>query len=272
MSMMDSGASGASAIANTLLSASISIAQDLVKLSVRVAAQTANGSLHAAGAMLTTAHKELQTRGERGQVGLNKFTQLAENRELVNVADADVSRALKAELNKHGVTYAVEKQQDGTVTYHVQGKDVSLVAHALEQAQQRVDALNISRGEQSTVDVAPPFHPAEWDGDGPDADAPEPDTRAMPPVPELKPQEAAQQRELKSHQAQPVESPATAHERGDSVKLKNGEKPSLGEVVGGVVKERTEVAKKDHAARVAQRDTGLSHGQVTPPAPNGSSR
>ncbi|MGO2520120.1 MAG: hypothetical protein ACTH8F_08360 [Microbacterium sp.] len=143
MSLMDAGASGASSIGSTLLQLAITLLRDLLRLSARVSGRVANGSLHAAGALLKSA----QERANRGQVGLSRFTQLAQSREPVHVTDREVARLLRGELKKHGVTFAVEKHLDGSITYHAEGKDATILAHALEQAQQRVDELNRSRSE-----------------------------------------------------------------------------------------------------------------------------
>lgn len=143
MSMMDAGAGGATSIANTLLQLVITLLRDMMRFAVKVSGQLGNGTLHAAGALMKSA----QERANRGQVGLSRFTQLAQSREPVHVTDREVAKILRGELKKHGVTFAVEKHLDGSVTYHAEGKDASVVAHALEQAEQRVDELNRSRGE-----------------------------------------------------------------------------------------------------------------------------
>lgn len=143
MSMMDAGASGAMSMANTLLQIAVTLLRDLFRVTARVSSQLGRGSLHAAGAMLKSA----QARADRGQVGLSRFTQLAQSREPVHVTDREVAKVLRSELKKHGATFAVEKHLDGSMTYHAEGKDATLIAHALEQAEKRVDELNRSRGE-----------------------------------------------------------------------------------------------------------------------------
>jgi hypothetical protein len=57
-----------------------------------------------------------------------------------------VSRELEKELKRHGVTWAMEKQSDGSTTFHVQGADIELVQHALGVAAERVDERLVRRG------------------------------------------------------------------------------------------------------------------------------
>ena len=46
---------------------------------------------------------------------------------------------LKSQLKRYGVTFAIEHGTDGTRTFHVQGKDVQVVEHALSVASERID-------------------------------------------------------------------------------------------------------------------------------------
>lgn len=165
MSMQDAGASGAMSLINTLMQMALTIARDGLKYTMNVAGQVGRGSLHAAGAMLRNA----QERSDRGQVSLNRFTQLAQSREPVHVTDREVAKILRTELKKHGATFAVEKHLDGSMTYHAEGKDATLIAHALEQAEKRVDELNRSRTDAlergETIPAGDEHHIIELSGE-----------------------------------------------------------------------------------------------------------
>lgn len=74
------------------------------------------------------------------QVGLREFNRIAEGkREFMPVQDAQIARQFSRELRKHGVTFAIEKQQDGSRMFHVQGKDAGVVEHALSTAAAKID-------------------------------------------------------------------------------------------------------------------------------------
>ncbi|KTR92599.1 hypothetical protein NS220_14260 [Microbacterium testaceum] len=110
----------------------------------RISATTASGAsgvvVRALVALLDAARAAAGIRRGDGRVSLRRFTQLAEGkREFVPIKDAEVARQLSRELRRHGVTFAVERGADKTLTFHVQGKDAGLIEHALTQASIRVD-------------------------------------------------------------------------------------------------------------------------------------
>lgn len=166
-----------------------------VTLSVNVAKGVANVPYTAAAAMWGAARQAIHDAKDSGRVTLKEFSNLADGRrEVVTLDDQAVSRELEKELKRHGVTWASEKQPDGSTTFHVQGKDIELVQHALGVAAQRVDERLVSqRDVQPAVDDvqqygaddlredAPDLPQSVVDetparaGDEPAVDAPEPD-------------------------------------------------------------------------------------------------
>lgn len=95
------------------------------------------------GAAKTALHEQRTT----GKISVRDFGRtITGSREVVDIDDAAVSREMESTLKRYGCTFAVEQGADGTRTFHVQGKDVQVVEHALSVASQRVDQ-KIARNE-----------------------------------------------------------------------------------------------------------------------------
>lgn len=108
--------------------------------SVRVGKGVAAASVKAAAALYRALVMRHNRSRESGQVSLRTFTRITDGkRELVNVDTRAVSKELERELRRHGVVWSVETHQDGSFTFHVQGKDAELIQHALTVADKRVD-------------------------------------------------------------------------------------------------------------------------------------
>lgn len=85
-------------------------------------------------------HGRVDANDPARQVGLREFNRIADGkREFMPVQDAQIARQFSRELRKHGVTFAVEKQRDGSRTFHVKGRDAGVVEHALATAAARID-------------------------------------------------------------------------------------------------------------------------------------
>ena len=119
---------------------SVTLAGQATRISPRSASNASGVVVRALVALLDAARGAAGIARGDGQVRLQRFTQLAEGkREVVPIKDAEVARQLSRELRRHGVTFAVERNADKTLTFHVQGKDAALIEHALTQASIRVD-------------------------------------------------------------------------------------------------------------------------------------
>lgn len=118
-----------------------------VKLSINVAKSVTNAPYAAAAAVWGAARRAVHEATDTGKVTLKTFSNLADGRrEVITLDDQAVSRELEKELKRHGVTWAMEKQRDGSTTFHVQGADIELVQHALGVAAERVDERLVRRG------------------------------------------------------------------------------------------------------------------------------
>ena len=118
-----------------------------VKLSINVAKSVTNAPYAAAAAVWGAARRAVHEATDTGKVTLKTFSNLADGRrEVITLDDQAVSRELEKELKRHGVTWAMEKQSDGSTTFHVQGADIELVQHALGVAAERVDERLVRRG------------------------------------------------------------------------------------------------------------------------------
>lgn len=121
--------------------------QAAVKLSINVAKSVTNAPYAAAAAVWGAARRAVHEATDTGKVTLKTFSNLADGRrEVITLDDQAVSRELEKELKRHGVTWAMEKQSDGSTTFHVQGADIELVQHALGVAAERVDERLVRRG------------------------------------------------------------------------------------------------------------------------------
>lgn len=132
---------------------SMKVAAGTTRLSVRLA----GGMLRALVALLDAASQASKTRQTEGQVNLRRFTRVSDGkREVLPIQDAEVARVLTRELRRHGVTFAIEKNSDGTRTFHVQAKDAALIEHALTAAAVKVDErIARASGISARVDQTP---------------------------------------------------------------------------------------------------------------------
>ena len=125
---------------------SIALVQGALKLSLKLAKDTARAPFVAVSAFAQT----INSSREQGQVSLKKFTEIASGkRELLNIDEVAVSKELEKELKKHGVTWSVERHADGSQTFHIQGKDASLIEHSLATVAARVDEKLVAKYEQA---------------------------------------------------------------------------------------------------------------------------
>lgn len=80
------------------------------------------------------------------EVTVKEFSDTVEGkREIVDVDDDELVGEVRQELRKHGVTFAVERDEEGQHYLHVRGNDASLIAHALERAQERLDGRRLNQ-------------------------------------------------------------------------------------------------------------------------------
>lgn len=76
------------------------------------------------------------------EVPLEEFAETVEGkREVVALEDDELVEEVRQELRKHRVTFAVEQDDQERFYLHVRGNDANLIAHALDRAQERLDAL-----------------------------------------------------------------------------------------------------------------------------------
>lgn len=130
----------------------VKIAAGTTRISVRVLGSTAHGVL----ALLGSVRRMTRTRAQEGELNLRQFTRMADGkREVVPIKDAEVARQLSRELRRHAVTFAIERNADGSRTFHVQGKDATLIEHALTVASVRVDERIARSRERAGVDQGP---------------------------------------------------------------------------------------------------------------------
>lgn len=132
----------------------VKIAAAATRITAKVGARAVGGTIHALIALLDAAREATRSRAQEGEVKLRQFTRVTDGkREVVPIKDTEVARQLSRELRRHGVTFAVEKNADGSRTFHVQGKDATLIEHALTSAAVRVDE-RITRTQQRTGSVS----------------------------------------------------------------------------------------------------------------------
>lgn len=76
------------------------------------------------------------------EVPLEEFAESVEGkREVLELEDNELVEEVRQELRKHRVTFAVEQDDQERFYLHVRGNDANLIAHALDRAQERLDAL-----------------------------------------------------------------------------------------------------------------------------------
>lgn len=126
--------------------AGIKIGKGTFGLGVGISAGVIYGTVKAILALVessrrySAAHGRTSGSNPEQQVGLREFNRIAGGkREFMPVQDAQIARQFSRELRKHGVTFAIEKQRDGSRTFHVQGRDAGVVEHALATAATKID-------------------------------------------------------------------------------------------------------------------------------------
>ena len=76
------------------------------------------------------------------KVPLEEFTETVDGkREVLELEDNELVEEVRQELRKHNVTFAVEHDDQDRYYLHVRGNDATLIAHALDRAQERLDTL-----------------------------------------------------------------------------------------------------------------------------------
>lgn len=139
---------------------SVAIAAGTTRVSARIGARAVGGTVRGLVALLDAVRQATRSRSQEGELSLRQFTRVVDGkREVVPIKDAEVARQLARELRRHGVTFAIERNADGSRTFHVQGKDAALIEHALTQASIRVDerimrARERAGAEPETQDVS----------------------------------------------------------------------------------------------------------------------
>lgn len=115
-------------------------ARTIIHLSVRAATWSAEAGVSGAHRLRDAARKALYEQRTTGKITVRDFGRtITGNREVVDITDQAVARELEKTLKRYGVTFAIEPGGDGTRTFHVQGKDISVVEHALSVASERID-------------------------------------------------------------------------------------------------------------------------------------
>lgn len=106
---------------------------------VTVAEKGLAGSWTALRALRDAARQVNAKRATTGQVRLRTFARISRGeREIIDIGDSRTAAKITRELKRLGVTFAVDRVQDGRV-FHVQGSDAKVVAHALDVASEQVD-------------------------------------------------------------------------------------------------------------------------------------
>lgn len=76
------------------------------------------------------------------EVPLEEFTETVDGkREVLELEDNELIEEVRQELRKHNVIFAVEHDDQDRYYLHVRGNDATLIAHALDRAQERLDTL-----------------------------------------------------------------------------------------------------------------------------------
>ncbi|HJG52015.1 MAG TPA: DUF3801 domain-containing protein [Brachybacterium faecium] len=101
------------------------------------------------------------------EVPLEEFAESVEGkREVLELEDNELVEEVRQELRKHNVTFAVEQDDQERFYLHVRGNDANLIAHALDRAQERLDALRTR--DEPTQDRADDRDEPEQAQDTPD--------------------------------------------------------------------------------------------------------
>lgn len=149
--------------------ASVALSSGGTRVSAHVANRTAGGTIRALVAIIEAARFAGSKNGESGRVGLKQFTKITNGkREILPISEKKVAREFIRELRKHGVTFAIDVHRDGSRTFHVEGKDVAVVEHALSQASARVDEQiqrEAERRAERDQDQPEQAQPVQTEGD-----------------------------------------------------------------------------------------------------------
>lgn len=107
---------------------------------VKVAGWSVQGTVAALRALTASVRQAVDTWKTTGKIPLRDFGRtITGTHEVVGIDDRAVARELESTLKRYGVTFAIERGENNTRTFHVQGKDVQVVQHALSVASERVD-------------------------------------------------------------------------------------------------------------------------------------
>lgn len=117
-----------------------------LRWSVRTARDLPGTTAQALGDFADRIREDAEARRERAherefgsEVDLKEFSELGGKREVVDIEDDEVLEGVRQELRKHGVTFAVERDDEGNHYLHVRGSDADLIAHALNRVQESLD-------------------------------------------------------------------------------------------------------------------------------------
>lgn len=109
------------------------------------------------------------------EIPLEDFAETVDGkREVVSLEDNELVEEVRQELRKHNVTFAVEQDDQDRFYLHVRGNDATLIAHALDRAQERLDARRLEQ-EPTLEGEEELSHSEESLGADRDADATEQD-------------------------------------------------------------------------------------------------
>ena len=117
-------------------------------VAVKVVGGSAGAVVHVGGGAAVAALRSIRDAAKAalheqrttGKISVRDFGRtITGTREVVDIDDQAVARELETTLKRYGVTFAIEHGTDGTRTFHVQGKDVQVVEHALSVASERID-------------------------------------------------------------------------------------------------------------------------------------
>ena len=233
-----------------------------VKLSINVARSVTNAPYAAAAAVWGAARRAVHEATDTGKVTLKTFSNLADGRrEVITLDDQAVSRELEKELKRHGVTWAMEKQSDGSTTFHVQGADIELVQHALGVAAERVDERLVRRGgdrqEQPQQEQSAQEQAREHDGTEQEQSVAERDDQV--------PQQAAPERDEYDEpvQADSVGAHGTDELREDAPARSSADDATVEHNQPAATAERDE-AVADRGGHSEQRDPAASRAEQAP--------
>lgn len=85
------------------------------------------------------------------EIPLEDFAETVDGkREVVSLEDNELVEEVRQELRKHNVTFAVEQDDQDRFYLHVRGNDANLIAHAIDRAQERLDARRLE--QEPTLD------------------------------------------------------------------------------------------------------------------------